>query len=182
MILIENISNKVILSAGVIELFADYAKIGNKKYYGGITDQTHTLIENVSIPYGQASWWQYINNEFVITDIGLNELKEDKKNAIRTAFESVENSPVEVNTVFWNGGYESAQKLDGAKRMAELMSLTTVTFYDVNNIGHDLSIPDAETVITGVGVVYQTLFQKKQNLFQQIDSATTVGELDGIYW
>jgi hypothetical protein len=127
--------------------------------------------------------------DWIIRDKTAEELAEDlsvakskKREEIKQAFATEELQPVESLTIQWNGGYDSALKMDGAKRMAEMMTLNSVEFYDVNNIGHDLSIPDAETVITGVGAVYQTLFQKKQSLFLQIDSATTVGELDGIYW
>jgi len=127
--------------------------------------------------------------DWIIRDKTAEELAEDlsvakskKREEIKQAFAIEELQPVESLSIQWNGGYDSALKLDGAKRMAEMMTLNTVDFYDVNNISHDLSISDAETVITGVGVVYQTLFKKKQNLFLQIDSATTVGELDGIYW
>jgi len=127
--------------------------------------------------------------DWIIRDKTAEELAEDlsvakseKREEIKQAFTTDELQPVESLTIQWNGGYDSALKLDGAKRMAEMMTLNSVEFYDVNNIGHNLSIPDAETVITDVGAVYQTLFQKKQSLFQQIDSVTTVGELDGIYW
>jgi hypothetical protein len=127
--------------------------------------------------------------DWIIRDKTAEELAEDlsvaknkKREEIKQAFATEELQPVESLTIQWNGGYDSALKMDGAKRMAEMMTLNSVEFYDVNNIGHDLSIPDAETVITGVGVVYQVLFQKKQSLYQQIDSVTTVGELDGIYW
>lgn len=112
----------------------------------------------------------------------LNNAKDPKRNEIRTAFEAVENSPVEVNTVFWNGGYESAQKLDGAKRMAEMLSQTSVTFYDVDNIGHTLTILEAEVIITTIGMDYQTKFTNKQTKMVAIDNATTLEELDGIVW
>lgn len=182
MILIENISNKVILSAGVIELFADYAKIGNKKYYAGISSETHTLINDKTIPYGQANWWKYENNEFSITNTGLVAKKDIKRNEIRTAFEAVEDDPVTVNAIEWNGGYDSALKLDGAKRMAELSGLSNVVFYDVNNVAHTLTIAEANPIITAVGSAYQTHFAHKQDLMIAIDNATTLEELDGIVW
>ena len=127
--------------------------------------------------------------DWIIRDKTAEELAEDlsvaknkKREEIKQAFATEELQPVESLTIQWNGGYDSALKMDGAKRMAEMMTLNSVEFYDVNNIGHDLSIPDAETVITGVGAVYQTLFQKKQSLFRQIDSATTVAEVELVVW
>ena len=182
MILIENISNKVILSAGVIELFADYAKIGNKKYFAGISSETHALINDKTVPYGQANWWLYQNNQFELTNIGLNELKEQKKSTIKNKFNEVENEPVTINSIEWNGGYESAQKLDGAKRMAELLGQTSVTFYDLANVGHTLTIAESEVVITTIGIDYQTKFANKQAKVVAVDNATTLEELDAITW
>ena len=115
-------------------------------------------------------------------DMDFANAKESKRNEIRTDFESVENDPVEVNSLFWNGGYESAQKLDGAKRMAEMLSQTSVTFYDVDNIGHSLTTPEAEVIITTIGIDYQTKFANKQAKMVAIDNATTLEELDGIVW
>lgn len=147
---------------------------------------TQIYIENGCVYNESLNQWE---TGWLIRDKTEEELAEDlsvaknkKREEIKQEFATEELQPVESLSIQWNGGYDSALKLDGAKRMAEMMNLTSVTFYDTSNIGHDLSLSDAETVITGVGVVYQVLFQKKQSLYQQIDSVTTVGELDGIYW
>ena len=182
MILIENSSNTVIISASNIILHPTYAEVERTKYYGGISDTTHTLITDKSITYGQASWWFYSNNQFTLTEIGLVERKLEKKAEISASLESHENEPVESLTFTWNGGYESAMKLDAAKRMSELSGLTEVTFFDVDNQPHVLSLADATTVILTIGAKYQSDFQKKQALYQQIEDATTIEELDAIAW
>jgi hypothetical protein len=182
MILIENSSNKVIISASNIILHTTHAEVERTKYYGGITDTTHTLISDKSVPYGQANWWTYETGQFTLTETGLSERKLEKKAEIKSAFESHENDPVEALSVQWNGGYESAMKLDAAKRMSELTALTVVTFFDLDNQAHSLSIDDATIVILTVGNAYQMLFQKKQSLYQQIDNANDATTLDAITW
>lgn len=181
MLLIENSTNNVIISAFEISLYDDYAQVGRTKYYGGIGSATHSLIADINIPYGQANWWNY-NSTFELTAYGLSERKLEKKSEIKTAFESHENDPVDALSVQWNGGYDSAMKLDAAKRMSELTALTVVTFFDLDNQAHSLSIADATIVILTIGNTYQMLFQKKQSLYQQIDNANDATTLDAITW
>jgi len=181
MLLIENSTNNVIISAYEISLYDNYAQVGRTKYYGGIGSATHSLIDNVSIPYGQATWWNY-NTTFELTAYGLEQMKLQKQDQIRNAFAENENNPVDSSGQTWNGGYESALKLDAAKRVAELTGNTSVTFFDIDNIGHVFNLADAETVVIDVGMVYETLFHQKQALFADIEAATNRAELEAIQW
>ncbi len=181
MLLIENSTNNVIISAFEISLYDDYAQVGRTKYYGGIGSATHSLIADINIPYGQANWWNY-NIAFELTAYGLEQMKLQKQDQIRSAFAQNENNPVDSLGQTWNGGYESTLKLDAAKRLAELINNTSVTLFDLNNIGHVLNLADAETVIIDVGMVYETLYQKKQGLFADIEAATDRAALEGIKW
>lgn len=83
--------------------------------------------------------------------------------AIRKNFRETENQPVtDSNGITWNGGFQSAIRLDAAKRLAETAGQTTVTFYDVDNIGHSLSIADATSVVMQVAEAFQTKYAAKQ--------------------
>jgi hypothetical protein len=67
--------------------------------------------------------------------------------------------------------------LDGARRLSQEAGLTAVTFYDIDNVGHMLTIPEATSVAIQVSNVYQSLYKQKQQLMRQAALATTVEEL-----
>ncbi len=114
----------------------------------------------------------------------LSVRKERKKAGIRVAFESAAKSPVtDANSIVWDGGYDSALKLDAARRLAALAGATTVTFFDNSNTPHNLTMTQAEAVILTVASDYQTKFAKKQTLMGQVDAlpaTATQADLDAI--
>lgn len=69
-----------------------------------------------------------------------------------------------------------------AKRLAESVGLTTVTFYDMVSHEHVLTMEQAQAVIIAVAVYYQTKLAKKQNLMVDIQNTTTEAELEVITW
>lgn len=93
MILIDNNTNAVIISADAITLENNHAIANGRRHYG-VSLTTHTLIDNVSVPKGHASWWRYINEQFELSDARLSEIKDRKiadlkqqcKNAIESGF------------------------------------------------------------------------------------------------
>lgn len=136
---------------------------------------------------------EYIVNDvtFGLTHVGLSvedtailleQSKERKRLDISKAFDVEVVVPVTVAGVTYFGGDVSATKLDSAKRLSELVGLTSVTFFDVNNIGHSLTIAKATDVIVALAIKYQTDFAKKQGLYADITSATTLSELNLITW
>ena len=64
---------------------------------------------------------------------------------------------------------------------AELAGKTEVTFYDTKNVGHVLSIADANAVIIQLGQQIQTLFAKKQGMMVSAGKAN-ISALDKIVW
>jgi hypothetical protein len=105
--------------------------------------------------------------------VPISEIKSTKKDAIRTSFEDDIALPVVVNLVSYAGGMDSALKLDAAKRLAEAMGLTSVTFFDINNAPQVLLLADALAVVVAVGVAYQTSLARKQAALVKIDNANT---------
>ena len=97
-------------------------------------------------------------------------------------YNEVSIEPVPVNTIIYNGGYDSALKLDGAKRMAEMAGLTEVTFYDIDNKPNILSIDNANTIILTIGAKYQNDFKHLQNLKVLIESKLKVSTVEAIVW
>ena len=117
-----------------------------------------------------------------LLDILLSIAKTDKKQEIQRAFDVESNKPVDVNDILYNGGFDSALKLDGAKRMVEIAGLTEVTFYDVANKSNVLSIDGATNIILTIGAKYQVDFGKYQDLKVLIDSKLKVSTVESIVW
>ena len=117
-----------------------------------------------------------------ITPPDINEVKARKSCLIISAFETAISEPVVITGVAYYGGFDSAIKLKGALDLAQLSQQTTVTFFDVDRAGHELSIADAVTVVTTIGGDYQTKFTKKQALLTAITTATTQADVDNIVW
>lgn len=113
----------------------------------------------------------------------MDALKAEKKAEIKAAFIDASNADVtDDNNNTWNGGFDSAMKLDAAKRLAETIGSPTVTFFDVDNQAHMLSIADATDVVLAVSNVFQAALAQKQNLYDEINDATTVAQLDAAEW
>lgn len=113
----------------------------------------------------------------------IDVIKTEKKKQIRDIFTKVSMAPVtDSNGVVWNGGFDSAVKLDAAKRLAETAGLTNVVFFDVSNEAHTLLIDEASTVVLTVANAYQTVLAQKQSLLLQITNATTIEDVDSLNW
>ena len=112
----------------------------------------------------------------------LDDVKLIKKQELKKSFELESNKPVVVNEVNYVGGFDSAVKLDAAKRMLETALATEVTFFDVDNKPNVLSIGDATNVILAIGSKYQTDFAKYQGLKVQVDSKLKVSTVNSIVW
>ena len=107
--------------------------------------------------------------------------REAKRTSVRASFKEESVKSVTVGNVEYNGGFDSAIKLDAAIRLAESAGLVTVVFYDVYNDGHELSLVDAKEVTTQIAAKYQQSLAKKQTLMKQIETAS-LEELDDINW
>ena len=110
-------------------------------------------------------------------------LKAEKKAQVKAIYEKVSTADVtDGNNNTWNGGFDSAMKLDAAKRLAETIASPTVTFFDVDNQAHMLTIAEATDVVLAVANVFQTALAQKQNLYDEINDAVTIAELDAAEW
>jgi len=107
----------------------------------------------------------------------LEAARADTIKTIKDQFEVTANAPVDVSGVLYDGGYDSALKLDAARRLAEKVGNTTVTFYDASNVAHELSLADADTVIIAIASAYQAALADKQTKLTQAQQATTLAEL-----
>lgn len=109
--------------------------------------------------------------------------REAKFAEIRAAFARGAVEPIrDAAGVEWHGGYESAQKLDGAWRLAERSGLAEVIFYDTSNVGHTLPLAAADEIVKLVAGRYQQDFGRKQALMVVAATAGSAAELESITW
>jgi len=112
--------------------------------------------------------------------IPLSDLRNTRKDVIRAAYELDSNSNILVGTVTYQGGFDSAIKLDAAKRLAEAAGLTSVTFYDASDVAQTLTLPDAMVVVLTVAGAYQASLAKKQAAMVAIDAASTKTKINAV--
>ena len=112
----------------------------------------------------------------------LNIAKELKKDEFTNTFNLESIKPVEVNSISYNGGFDSAIKLDAEKRLKETAGLLEVTFYDVDNKPNILSIKDATDIIISIASKFQDDFAKYQGLKVQLEGKKTVNTIEALSW
>ena len=184
MILIETLTNNVIISANDITLNSDHAVSGKKRYFGGISDSTHSLISDKSIPYGQASWWSYVAGEFVLTQAGIEAKAEEKREQIQKAAEAERNAGFTsdaLGTVHEYGStLEDRINLIGASQAGQ------PTKYNAKENGQRVrkqhTPAQMNQVLADGFIAMQAIKDKEDLLLNQIDATTTVEELDAIVW
>lgn len=110
----------------------------------------------------------------------LDQARTEKKSQIRAAFEIDSNSPVNVGGLLFQGGFDSAIKLDAARRLAEAAGAIVVTFYDASNAGHVLSLSAAQNIILTVAGAYQSTFGRKQTAMVDVESSATLEQVNAI--
>lgn len=146
----------------------------------GVSDElfNRTINENDGI-------WTLVGDEIVkkpFPAISLAELKANKLNEIRTAYDATTIAPVDALGITWDGGFDSAIKLDAAMRLSQAAGAPGVRFYDTSNVGHDLDFVASLQVCIAVAVAYQTSLGKKQTLFAEVDAAKTKTQVEAISW
>lgn len=112
----------------------------------------------------------------------LAEAKAEKLDEIRRAYELDTVTPVVALGVTWDGGFDSAIKLDAAMRLSQAAGAPGVRFYDTSNIGHDLDFTASLEVCIAVAVAFQIALGKKQALFTEVNAAKTKTQVEAISW
>lgn len=102
--------------------------------------------------------------------------------AVRTAYASACEAPVQARGTEWNGGFDSAIKLDAAMRLAQAAGAPGVTFFDIANKDHMLDFGQALQVVIAVAADYQSKLARKQALLTAIAQAPTVQDALALKW
>lgn len=112
----------------------------------------------------------------------LQNSKDEKYIEVKKDFTTQESENILIDSVEYQGGYDSAIKLDSAKRLSESAGLEVVTFYDAQNNPHELLLSDANNIVISVAGKYQKDFGKYQNLKVSIKNAETIEQVELIKW
>jgi len=116
----------------------------------------------------------------------LDQIKDAYKTLFRGIYDILSNGNVVVGSgltaVTYQGGFDSAIKLDAAKRLSEVAGLTSVTFFDIYNKPHTLAIPDATTVILSVATAFQSSISRKQTAMVAVDQAVDAAGISAVVY
>lgn len=142
-------------------------------YYKDSQNNTHYLNDVKILPQGcTLITWEEVQD--LKNPPTIEQLKDRKYQKIREDFAKVVNNDVGI----YQGGFDSAIKLDAAKRLAEAAGQTQTTFYDADNIAHTLTLAEAQNIIIAVALAYQSSFAVKQGRMVIVKNATTAEEIN----
>ncbi|MFC1524351.1 hypothetical protein ACFL6N_06130 [Thermodesulfobacteriota bacterium] len=144
----------------------------------------------VSLPKGNPGQLEFENGLTIVehpdpvptTEELLTKAKQMKSSAIEHTFQRESTEPVEVSGIFWKGGIDSGQRLHSAVELARELDMTHVTFTDVDKKAHSLTIAQGMSVITAIGIKYQTDFLTRQARLVEIDEATDEAAVTAVEW
>lgn len=119
----------------------------------------------------------------------IEEIRTLKMAEIDNSYYTNGHLPVSVNGILFEGGYESAQKIDGARRMIEeaanlglIPASTPVYVHDTTGSIHSLTQTEAIVVALTIGQKYQQDFAKMSQLKLMINTETDPATLVSINW
>lgn len=112
----------------------------------------------------------------------LENSKTEKYIEIKKDFTAQESESILIDGAEYQGGYDSAIKLDSAKRLSESAGAVGVVFYDAQNNPHELLLKDANDIVVTVAGKYQKDFGKYQALKVAIKDAETIEQVELIEW
>ena len=109
----------------------------------------------------------------------LSKAKLQRKAHIKAEYEWFNTQPVvDGNGVGWAAGFDSSLKLDGARRLAEQVGNTEVTFYSDDNQPQLLSIAEAINVVILVAGTASQALGFKNGLYDDVDSSTVIEDVN----
>ena len=94
-----------------------------------------------------------------------------KATELKTVYEAAANKSIKVNDVTWDGGFDSALKLDGAERLAKKAGLSSVSVFDADNVEHVLPFTVAKAVVKAISTAFQQCLGVKQSIARDLVTA-----------
>lgn len=147
----------------------------NGRYYEGDRQGTDTVV-----PKRPSSLHQWTGTAWAIP---LADAKFAKCAEIKTAAEAAISSPLDTPYGFPvdTGLSDIIMWREGAT-MAAAAGLTEMTVRDYNNQTHVVSVADAQAISVLQAQFYQSMYQKKWRLQDQVSAAQTLEDVAAIVW
>ena len=109
-------------------------------------------------------------------------LKKSQKEKLNSEKKLRQLNPVEVRGVMFYGGRTAGQKYDEAFRLAKMMGISEGNFKSVDGDMVAVDEAYANEVIIAVASTTYRLWAKEQEYITQVDTATTIEEVEAITW
>ena len=154
-----------------------------KRFYKINTDGTVAVGSGTVVPQGFTEYTvgnepiELVNQWFKeAIAIKISEIKQSFTTATKSGYTC-------TNGITMDADLTSIQTLKSGYDLSVKLGATTMDITDYNNIDHlALPIADVDTMLTELGVNYNTLRVKKNTLKKQAESATTQAKLDLVVW
>jgi len=156
-------------------------------YIGTFVDNTEEEYNNIEWldDRDKPSWPEIVSKD---STIQLELTKEDQKDLVRNDFYIDTLQPVHVidendEETWWNGGFDSAIRLDAALRLTQkIPGYTTCIIHDYYNESHEYTFSGVDIITVAIGSDYQQKFGRKEALLVDIENASGIEEVQSIVW
>ena len=161
-----------------------YALVKNEK----VISVTNTLFdipagyELIECPDNVVAGMPYENGQFIVQGPTLDELKQNKLEAVKTAFLAASETAHCMSSVgFEIDANETANRdINGLIVVMEARGKETELFRAYDNTFHEVTLDDLKTMLVEISEHGQKLYARKWQLEVSIQAATTAEELDAI--
>ena len=161
-----------------------YALVKNEK----VISVTNTLFdipagyELIECPDNVVAGMPYENGQFIVQVPTLDELKQNKLEAVKTAFLAASETAHCMSSVgFEIDANETANRdINGLIVVMEARGKETELFRAYDNTFHEVTLDDLKTMLVEISEHGQKLYARKWQLEVSIQAATTAEELDAI--
>lgn len=138
--------------------------------------------ELIACPDGVVPGTPYENGQFIVSVPTLDELKQSKLEAIKTAFLAASETAHCMSSVgFEIDANETANRdINGLIVVMEARGKETELFRAYDNTFHEVTLDDLKTMLVEISEHGQKLYARKWQLEVSIQAATTAEELDAI--
>lgn len=161
-----------------------YALVKNEK----VISVTNTLFdipagyELIECPDNVVAGMPYENGQFIVQGPTLDELKQNKLEAVKTAFLAASETAHCMSSVgFEIDANETANRdINGLIVVMEARGKETELFRAYDNTFHEVTLDDLKTMLVEISEHGQKLYARKWQLEVSIQAATTAEELDDI--
>lgn len=172
-----------------VRALAENTVMAAKEYWDEATLASLNVASLVVTPKPQVEPWEWVSSgaptntggvwetTWTVNSPTLEQARDYKLKEIEADYESDKSIPINAYGADWKGGFESAQGVDSAARMAAKMGATTVTLYDVRGVTYTKTIAEAEEVALAIGTAFQTIYGIAAGRRVAVSDAKTITEV-----